>query len=77
MSQTPSSTLKIDGLKVARGGKEVLHGISLEVPQGEITTLLGPNGAGKSTLVLSVGGVVRPSAGEVSVDGVKIGRAHV
>ena len=64
-----ASTLKIDGLKVSRGGKEILHGISLEVPRGEVTTLLGPNGAGKSTMVLSVGGVLRPTGGEVSVDG--------
>ena len=55
-----TATLKIDGLKVSRGGKEVLHGISLEVPQGQVTTLLGPNGAGKSTMVLAVGGVLRP-----------------
>jgi branched-chain amino acid transport system ATP-binding protein len=61
--------LKIDGLKVSRGGKEILHGISLKVPRGEVTTLLGPNGAGKSTMVLSVGGVLRPTDGEVSVDG--------
>jgi len=65
----PTSTLKIDGLTVARGGKEVLHGISLEVPQGAVTTLLGPNGAGKSTMVLAVGGVLRPTGGEVSVAG--------
>jgi branched-chain amino acid transport system ATP-binding protein len=64
-----ASTLKIDGLKVSRGGKEILHGISLKVPRGEVTTLLGPNGAGKSTMVLSVGGVLRPTDGEVSVDG--------
>ena len=64
-----TSTLKIDGLKVSRGGKEVLHGISLEVPQGQVTTLLGPNGAGKSTMVLAVGGVLATTGGEVSVDG--------
>ena len=67
-----ASTLKIDGLKVSRGGKEVLHGISLEVPRGEVTTLLGPNGAGKSTMVLAVGGVLRPTGGEVSVDGTSL-----
>ena len=55
-----TSTLKIDGLKVSRGGKPVLHGISLEVAPGQVTTLLGPNGAGKSTMVLAVGGVLRP-----------------
>jgi branched-chain amino acid transport system ATP-binding protein len=61
--------LSIEGLAVARGGKEVLHGISLEVPQGTVTTLLGPNGAGKSTMVLAVGGVLRATSGEVSLAG--------
>jgi branched-chain amino acid transport system ATP-binding protein len=67
-----ATTLTIDGLIVARGGKEILHGISLEVPQGKITTLLGPNGAGKSTMVLTVGGVLRSSGGEVSLDGYRL-----
>ena len=71
MSET-ASTLKIDGLKVSRGGKEVLHGISLEVPQGQVTTLLGPNGAGKSTMVLAVGGVLPAIEGEVLLDGVDL-----
>ena len=71
MSET-AATLKIEELKISRGGKEVLHGISLEVPQGEITTLLGPNGAGKSTMVLAVGGVLRPTGGEVSVAGTSL-----
>ena len=66
---TASTRLKIDDLQVARGGHSVLHGISLEVPQGEITTLLGPNGAGKSTMVLAVGGVLRSGGGVVSLDG--------
>jgi branched-chain amino acid transport system ATP-binding protein len=69
LSETPSTALKVDGLAVSRGGKEVLRGISLEVPQGAVTTLLGPNGAGKSTMVLTVGGVLRPTGGEVSVAG--------
>ena len=71
MSET-ASTLKIDGLKISRGGKEVLHGISLEVPQGQVTTLLGPNGAGKSTMVLAVGGVLPGIEGEVLLDGVDL-----
>ncbi|HKP18615.1 MAG TPA: ABC transporter ATP-binding protein [Gaiellaceae bacterium] len=43
--------------------------MSLEIPAGAVTTLLGPNGAGKSTMVLAVGGVLRPSAGEVALNG--------
>jgi branched-chain amino acid transport system ATP-binding protein len=68
----PASALRIDGLKVSRGGHPVLHGISLEVPKGQVTTLLGPNGAGKSTMVLAVGGVLRPTAGEASVNGANL-----
>ncbi len=61
------TALKIDDVRVSRGGHEVLHGISLEIPPGEVTTLLGPNGAGKSTLVLAVGGVLRTSGGSVTL----------
>jgi branched-chain amino acid transport system ATP-binding protein len=67
-------TLHIDSLSVARGAHSVLHGISLEIPAGEVTTLLGPNGAGKSTLVLAVGGVLRPTAGTVSMNGAALTR---
>jgi branched-chain amino acid transport system ATP-binding protein len=57
--------LRLEELSVSRGARTVVHDVSLEVPQGEVTTLLGANGAGKSTLVLAVGGILRPSAGRV------------
>ena len=59
--------LRYEDLCVPRGGRPVLHDVSLAIPQGEITTLLGPNGAGKSTLVLAVGGVVRATSGRVTL----------
>ena len=58
-------TLRLESLSVARGGRTVVHDVSLEIPAGQVTALLGPNGAGKSSLVLAVGGVLRPSAGRV------------
>jgi branched-chain amino acid transport system ATP-binding protein len=58
-------TLRLDGLTVARGGRPVVRDVSLEIPPAQVTTLLGANGAGKSTLVLSVAGLLRPSAGRV------------
>jgi len=68
------STLSLRELTVARGAREVLHAVSLEIVPGEVTALLGPNGAGKSTLVLTVGGLLRPSAGQVMLGGLDLTR---
>jgi branched-chain amino acid transport system ATP-binding protein len=75
VTETPASAtgtdsiLSLQGMTVARGGRDVVRDVSIEIPQGEITALLGPNGAGKSTLVLAVGGVLRPRKGAVMLDG--------
>jgi branched-chain amino acid transport system ATP-binding protein len=63
------TTMRLDGLSVARGGRTVVREVSLEIPPGEVTALLGPNGAGKSSLVLAVAGVLRPTAGRVLLSG--------
>lgn len=62
------AVLSLRELTVARGGRAVVHDVSLDIPAGEVTALLGPNGAGKSSLVLAVGGVLRPEAGSVMLD---------
>jgi lipopolysaccharide export system ATP-binding protein len=51
------------------GKKRVVQGVSLSVKQGEIVGLLGPNGAGKTTTFYMVVGFIRPSEGEVFLDG--------
>jgi branched-chain amino acid transport system ATP-binding protein len=68
--------LRLEELSVERGGRTVVHEVSLDVPPGEVTTLLGPNGAGKSTLVLAVGGVLRPSGGKVLLGDADLTRAR-
>jgi branched-chain amino acid transport system ATP-binding protein len=69
VSANGGPSLRLEGLSVPRGGRTVVREVTLEIPPGEVTTLLGPNGAGKSTLVLSVAGVIRPTAGQVVLGG--------
>lgn len=61
--------LKIRGLHSGYGRIEALHGIDLDVPEGEIVSLIGANGAGKSTLLMTVCGNPRASAGEIIFNG--------
>ena len=61
------SALEVQGLRKEYGAKVALHGLDLTVGEGELFGLLGPNGAGKSTLVKIACGLVRPTAGTVSV----------
>ncbi|MBX6419490.1 MAG: ABC transporter ATP-binding protein [Nevskia sp.] len=64
------SVISIRGLtKTYANGFRALKGIDLDIERGEIFALLGPNGAGKTTLIHVVCGLVRPSAGRVTVDG--------
>ncbi|NKZ07632.1 ABC transporter ATP-binding protein [Actinomadura latina] len=61
-------TVKVRNLDVSLGGRQVLKGVSLDVPAGSWTAVIGPNGAGKSTLLRAVLGLVG-SHGEISVAG--------
>jgi iron complex transport system ATP-binding protein len=56
------------GLRVALGGREVLHGVDLVLPQGRWTALVGPNGAGKTTLLKALAQLL-PFEGELSILG--------
>jgi branched-chain amino acid transport system ATP-binding protein len=61
--------LEIRGLRVKYGNVEALHGIDLDVRQGEIVTILGANGAGKSTTLQTISGLLRPAAGQITLEG--------
>jgi ABC-2 type transport system ATP-binding protein len=65
-----SHPLRVEGLHVHYGKREVLRGLSLSVRRGQIYGLLGPNGAGKTTLIRTICGRIRPSSGRVSIAGV-------
>jgi len=64
--------LTLDGVSVAYGAVEVLHGVSLRVEAGELVCLLGANGAGKSTTVRAISGLLRPTAGSISFLGERL-----
>lgn len=61
--------LEVHDLSVRLGGREVLHGVSLSVPSGQVLALIGPNGAGKTTLLRAVSGVLPYQAGSVTIRG--------
>lgn len=64
--------LKIDSIVVNYGNFEALHGISMDVKEGEIVALLGGNGAGKSTTINTISGLTSLQAGNVVFQGVNI-----
>ncbi|NUN48046.1 MAG: ABC transporter ATP-binding protein [Candidatus Brocadiae bacterium] len=66
--------LALRNLSTGYGRLEVLHGISLEVREGEIVTLIGANGAGKSTTLNAICGLVRARAGSIELGGRDITR---
>ena len=61
--------IKINGIHKNFGSLHALKGIDLTIAQGEFFALLGPNGAGKSTLISILAGLIKPSAGDISVMG--------
>jgi ABC-2 type transport system ATP-binding protein len=65
--------ISVRDLRVRRGGKAVLPGLSCEVAPGTVTGLLGPSGSGKTTLMRSIVGVQLVESGEVTVGGVPAG----
>ncbi len=65
-------SIRLVGLQKAFGEKRVLDGLTLDVPDGDVTTIIGASGSGKSTSLKLVIGLIRPDAGEVWVDGARV-----
>jgi iron complex transport system ATP-binding protein len=64
-----TAPLRAEGLRLAYGGRDVVHGLDLVVPSGRITAIVGANGSGKSTLLRALARLMRPRAGRVLLDG--------
>ncbi|MGO1848811.1 ATP-binding cassette domain-containing protein, partial [Microbacterium sp.] len=69
--------LRLDGVDVVRGGRQILAGIDLTVRAGEHWALIGPNGAGKSTILSMCGAEQHPTHGSVEVLGHRLGRVEI
>ncbi|MCU1408751.1 MAG: type transport system ATP-binding protein [Microbacteriaceae bacterium] len=67
----------VEGLRVRRGKRPVLHGLSLAVPRGGVVGLLGPSGCGKTTLMRTIVGVQIVQSGTVTVLGKPAGSASL
>ncbi|MBV9734372.1 MAG: ATP-binding cassette domain-containing protein, partial [Acidisphaera sp.] len=63
------ATVSIRNVKKAFGSTEVLHGVSVEIDDGEFVILVGPSGCGKSTLLRMIAGLENISAGDIAIGG--------
>src|SRR3954465_15333026 len=63
------ATVSIRNVRKAFGSTEVLHGVSVEIEDGEFVILVGPSGCGKSTLLRMIAGLENISAGEIAIGG--------
>jgi ABC-type methionine transport system ATPase subunit len=65
--------IEVRGLRYEAGGAEILAGVDVLVPAGEVTAVVGPSGAGKSTLLRAINRLIELSSGEVYLDGESTG----
>ena len=66
------SSIKVTNLKKSYGTKEAVKNINFEIKENEIVGLLGPNGSGKTTTIGMILGLLKPTSGEVLINGLKI-----
>lgn len=68
-SAAEGSHLRVDALRAGYGGKQVVHGIDLELLRGECVAVVGESGSGKTTLSQCIAGLQQPMGGTVALDG--------
>lgn len=66
------SILDVSGLEVRRGSRVLVRGVTWSASRGERVALMGASGAGKTTVLRAIAGLDRPSAGSISIDGVRV-----
>jgi branched-chain amino acid transport system ATP-binding protein len=66
------SLLELRGVEVTYGDLPALRGVSVSVEPGETLSVVGANGAGKTTMLRAISGLLRPRAGQILLDGVRL-----
>lgn len=67
-----NALLRIKQLEVALDGSPILHGINLDLEEGEVLIIVGSSGCGKTTLLRAIAGLERPTNGSIEIDGAVI-----
>jgi len=73
MTNDSLNILEVRDIKIERAGALLVDVPFLQIERGELLSLIGPNGAGKTTLLLTLAGLMKPTTGEISFRGHKIG----
>ncbi|MGB0034032.1 MAG: ABC transporter ATP-binding protein [Candidatus Acidiferrales bacterium] len=68
-ANSTTAAVSVRDLRVKYGEREILHGISFDIPEGHTLVILGGSGCGKSTLLRTLVGLERPSSGEIWING--------
>ncbi len=69
---TTDNLVEIRDVHYSVGGRDIFKGLTLSVPKGKITAIMGPSGTGKTTLLRLITGQIRPTRGQVLVDGQEV-----
>jgi len=73
MSTSTPARLGVESVTVGYGGAPIVRDLTFDVPDGKITSIIGPNGCGKSTLLRTLARLLKPTDGQVRLDGQAIG----
>ncbi|MEF9978502.1 MAG: ATP-binding cassette domain-containing protein [Thermomonas sp.] len=75
MTDNPATAVRLQAVRLERGGRTILSGLDLVVPRGSITAVLGPSGSGKSTLLAALTGELPVASGTLDVFGTPVPQA--
>ena len=64
--------IELNNISKSFPGVQALKNVSMKIYPGEVVSIIGQNGAGKSTLMNIIGGILKPDAGEIKIDGIPV-----